>query len=616
MLHIVTTPLSRVRGHFSFRPASRLSATAPYQEQLFMSHRLHLHSIQPFSALRETFREGYSVADLYRDIMAGITVGIIAIPLSMALAIASGIPPQYGLYTAIIAGILIPLTGGSRYSISGPTAAFVVILYPVAQQFGLSGLLIASLMAGIMMIIMALSRLGRLIEYIPEPVTLGFTSGIAVVIATLQMKDFLGLQLDEMPEKYIDKVAALGHALPTLMLPEFAIGATTLIVLVLWPRLRIPIPGHLPAVAIGVLLSLVLTSTGFDIQTIGSRFSYELLDGTVGQGIPPALPEFNWPWLQPGPDGELIDWDFHKLTELIPIAFSIAMLGAIESLLCAVVLDGMSGTRHHSNVELLGQGIGNIVTPWFGGITATAAIARSAANYRAGAKSPIAGVIHGLVVLASLLILAPWLAYIPMASMAAMLLMVAWNMSEAPKVVSLLKKAPTSDILVLVTCFSLTVMIDMVVAISFGIILASILFMRDIAQMTRVTDVSDNRKHVPAILPEDWAVYKISGPLFFAAADRIFSEILEISKDKHHIVLYMDAVPILDAGGLSSLNHFLDEKFQDDAFVIIADLQFQPLKNIAKAGLKPIDNKLVFTPTLAEAIELASAKVITDNAAP
>jgi len=575
---------------------------------------MHLHSLQLFSALRETFKEGYSVAKLYRDIMAGVTVGIIAIPLSMALAIASGVPPQYGLYTAIIAGILIPLTGGSRYSISGPTAAFVVILFPVAQQFGLSGLLIASLMAGVMLIGMALTRLGRLIEYIPEPVTLGFTSGIAVVIATLQMKDFLGLQLEEMPEKYIDKVLALSHALPSYVLPEVAIGALTLTVLILWPRLRIPVPGHLPAVAIGVLLSLLLTAYGFDIDTIGSRFHYLLPDGSSGQGIPPVMPEFNWPWLQPGPDGKPIEWDFHKLTQLIPIAFSIAMLGAIESLLCAVVLDSMSGKRHHSNVELLGQGVGNLIAPWFGGITATAALARSAANYRAGAQSPIAAVIHGLVVLASLLVLAPWLAYIPMASMAAMLLMVAWNMSEAPKVMELLKKAPAGDILVLLTCFSLTVMIDMVVAISFGIVLASLLFMRDIAQMTKVTDVSDSRKQVPQALPEEWGVYKISGPLFFAAADRIFSEISFISAEKRCIVLYMDAVPILDAGGLSALNRFLDDQFKKEGFVIIADLQFQPLKNIAKAGLKPIEKQLAFTPTLAEALEIASAKAVISDA--
>ncbi|WP_428035363.1 C4-dicarboxylic acid transporter DauA [Amphritea sp.] len=579
-----------------------------------MSQRMHLHSLQLFSALRETFKEGYSAAKLYRDIMAGITVGIIAIPLSMALAIASGVPPQYGLYTAIIAGILIPLTGGSRYSISGPTAAFVVILFPVAQQFGLSGLLIASLMAGVMLVGMALSRLGRLIEYIPEPVTLGFTSGIAVVIATLQMKDFLGLQLEEMPEKYIDKVLALSHALPSYVLPEVAIGALTLTVLILWPRLRLPVPGHLPAVAVGVALSLLLTTLGYDIDTIGSRFHYLLPDGTAGQGIPPVLPEFNWPWLQPGPDGKPIEWDFHKLAQLVPIAFSIAMLGAIESLLCAVVLDSMSGKRHHSNVELLGQGVGNLITPWFGGITATAALARSAANYRAGAQSPIAAVIHGLVVLASLLILAPWLAYIPMASMAAMLLMVAWNMSEAPKVMELLKKAPTGDILVLLTCFSLTVLIDMVVAISFGIVLASLLFMRDIAQMTKVTDVSDSRKQVPEPLPEEWGVYKISGPLFFAAADRIFSEISFISAEKRCVILYMDAVPILDAGGLSALNHFLADKFKQGHFVIIADLQFQPLKNIAKAGLKPIEERLAFTPTLAEALEIASAKAIASAA--
>lgn len=577
-----------------------------------MPHRLHLRSIKPFSALREAFKEGYDSGKLYRDLMAGITVGIIAIPLAMALAIASGVPPQYGLYTAIIAGILIPITGGSRYSISGPTAAFVVILYPVAQQFGLSGLLIASLMAGVMLVAMALSRLGRLIEYIPEPVTLGFTSGIAVVIATLQIKDFFGLQLSDMPETYIDKIAVLINSFPTFALPELSIGVATLLVLILWPKLRLPIPGHLPAVAIGVALSLFLISLDLDIDTIGSRFSYQLADGSQGQGIPPILPEFNWPWLQPGPDGELIDWDFEKLTKLIPIAFSIAMLGAIESLLCAVVLDGMSGKRHHSNVELLGQGIGNLVTPWFGGITATAAIARSATNYRAGAYSPIAAVIHSLVVLASLLALAPLLAYIPMASMAAMLLVVAWNMSEAPKVLELLKKAPTGDILVLITCFSLTVMIDMVVAISFGIVLASLLFMRDIAQMTRVIDIRDNRKHVPKKLPDQWGAYKISGPLFFAAADRIFSELAERSKEQPNIILYMDAVPILDAGGFSALNHFLEDKFKSKSFVIIADLQFQPLKNIARAGLQPVDKQLIFTSTLAEAIWMANSKEIFD----
>jgi len=282
------------------------------------------------------------------------------------------------------------------------------------------------------------------------------------------------------------------------------------------------------------------------------------------------------------------------------------MLGAIESLLCAVVLDGMTRKRHHSNGELLGQGIGNLVAPLFGGITATAALARSAANFRAGAQSPLSSAIHALTVLASLLVLSPWLAYIPMASMAALLLMVAWNMSEAHKVVELVKKAPLSDVLVLLSCFLLTVLVDMVVAITFGILLASVLFMRDIAQMTKVSDISQTPKHVPTPLPKDWAVYKINGPLFFAAADRVFTELEQLSADKRVVVLYMDAVTLIDAGGLSAFNRYLEALKPKGTQLIVADLQFQPLKTFAKAQIKPIDQRLVFTPTLTEAVSMAS----------
>ncbi len=578
-----------------------------------MPHRSHLTRVQAFSALRECIREGYGTRQFGADLMAGMTVGLIAIPLAMALAIASGVAPQYGLYTAIFGGLIIALTGGSRFSVSGPTAAFVVILFPIAQKFGLSGLLVASLMAGAILVILALGRLGRLIEYIPEPVTLGFTSGIAVVIATLQIKDFLGLPVTAMPETYIGKVGVLVEALPHLDAQNLLIGAITLAVLTLWPRLRIPVPGHLPAVMAGVISSLLVAYWGDGVDTIGTRFHYTLANGISGQGIPPVLPEFTWPWLQPGPDGTPVDWSLDRVISLLPSAFSIAMLGAIESLLCAVVLDGMSSRRHHSNGELLGQGVGNLIAPLFGGIPATAAIARSAANYRAGAQSPIASVIHALVVLGSLLILAPWLAYIPMASMAAMLMVVAWNMSEAHKAVEILKKAPVSDILVLVTCFTLTVLVDMVVAISFGIILASVLFMRDIAQMTRVTDISASRKHVPVPLSEEWGVYKINGPVFFAAADRVFSELSLLSETKKGVILYMDAVPILDAAGLAAFRRFIDSKIGSDTLLITADLQFQPLKAIAKAHIEPIDRRLQFTPTLSEAVWMAGSKVIFND---
>ncbi|KEA61720.1 putative sulfate permease [Marinobacterium lacunae] len=544
------------------------------------------------------------------DLVAGVTVGIIAIPLSMALAIASGVRPENGLYTAIIAGFLIALTGGSRYSISGPTAAFVVILYPVSQSFGLAGLLLASVMAGLILIALALARLGRLIEYIPESVTLGFTAGIAIVIATLQVPDLLGLSSEGLSSHYSEKVLELVHRAPAWQWPEALVAATTLAVLVFWPRLRLPIPGHLPALLLGTGLALWLNQNGASIETIGSRFSFELPDGSLGQGIPPILPGFEWPWLHAGPDGQPFELSWSAMRELLPAAFSIAMLGAIESLLCAVVLDGMTGYRHHANGELLGQGIGNLVTPFFGGITATAAIARSAANYRAGARSPLAGIIHALVVLAGLLLLAPLLAYLPMASMAALLLIVAWNMSEAPKVVELLRRAPLGDVLVLLCCLSLTVLFDMVIAISTGIVLASLLFMRDIAGMTRVNDISEQRKHVPGELPEGWRVIKVTGPLFFAAADRVFEEVLAMSKPGAGLVLYMDGVPLLDAGGLSAFARFQGQCERMGIRLVVADLQFQPLRALARAGVKPVVGLLSFTPTLSAALdELAEASV-------
>ncbi|KDE41308.1 putative sulfate permease [Nitrincola lacisaponensis] len=571
------------------------------------SSRARLHSLGVASALRETFREGYSRRDFAGDLTAGVTVGIIAIPLAMALAIASGVKPEYGLYTAIIAGFLIALTGGSRYSISGPTAAFVVILYPVTQSFGLGGLLVATLMSGVILVALALARLGRLIEYIPESVTLGFTSGIAIVIAVLQLRDFFGLQLASIPESFIERLWMLIAALPQLNWANTAVALLTLLVLIFWPRLKLPVPGHLPALLGGTFLAWLLIQMGLDVDTIGSRFSYELPDGTQGKGIPPFLPSFEWPWRQPGPDGMPLEWSWAMMRELLPAAFSIAMLGAIESLLCAVVLDGMSGRRHHANGELLGQGIGNLAAPFFGGITATAAIARSATNYKAGARSPLSSMIHALVVLAGLLVLAPWLSWLPMASMAALLVMVAWNMSEAHKVVALLKRAPVGDILVLLTCMSLTVLFDMVLAISVGIVMASLLFMRDLAGMTRFQDVSAQRKHVPQGLPEGWVVLKLSGPLFFAAAERVFDELAEQVAGRRGVVLYMDGVPLLDAGGINGFDRFSRFCAEQQLQLVVADLQFQPLRAMARAGIQPTDC-LSFTATLEEALNSLNAK--------
>ena len=406
-----------------------------------MSHRAHLFSLRPAHALRESLAEGYDARRFGRDLAAGITVGLIAIPLSMALAIASGVAPQYGLYTAIIGGFLIALLGGSRFSISGPTAAFVVILYPVAQEHGLTGLLIATMMAGAMLILMALLRLGRLIEYIPPPVTLGFTAGIAVVIATLQIKDLLGLPLESLPASYPGKLAALAGALGDVHGASLAVALATLAVLLLWPRLKTPLPPHLPAVLVGGALAAWFNQQGAAVPTIASRFHYVLDNGLTGQGIPPVLPELAWPWARGAEamSGAAL-WDL--AVSLVPTAFAIAMLGAIESLLCAVVLDGMTGRRHSANSELLGQGVGNLVVPLFGGITATAAIARSAANYKAGAQTPVAAMLHALVVLLAMVALARWLGYLPMPAMAALLLLVAWNMSEAPKAVRLVRRGP------------------------------------------------------------------------------------------------------------------------------------------------------------------------------
>jgi len=567
-----------------------------------MSHRAHLFSLRFAHALRETIAEkSYRLPALYKDVVAGITVGIIAIPLAMALAIASGVAPQYGLYTAVIAGFIIPLSGGSRYSVSGPTAAFVVILYPVVQQYGLAGLMITTMLAGALLIMMSVLRMGRYIEYIPASVTLGFTAGIAVVIATMQIKDFFGLTLT-MPEHFIDKVAALVAAIPTLSPWTLITGLSTLAVLQLWPYLKTSISAYLPAVLAGGVVAFVLDQQGHAVATINSTFSFVLPDGTSGLGIPPLLPDFQWPWLrsQPGELPLVFSWPLAQ--DLLASAFAIAMLGAIESLLCAVVLDGMTGTRHSANSELFGQGLGNIIAPLFGGITATAAIARSAANFRAGAQSPVASMVHAVVVLLSLIFLTRLLGYLPMASMAALLLMVAWNMSEAPKAVQLIRTAPGSDIAVFFTCFSLTVLFDMVIAITAGIVLSSLLFMKQIAEMTTVRDVTENKKLIDVEVPSNWQIFKINGPLFFAAADRIFGELALHCENKRGLVLYLDGVSLLDAGGVAALTKFLSKCRASGTLVLLADLQFQPLKTLARAGFKPEVGVCAIYPTLADAL--------------
>nr|WP_024561732.1 C4-dicarboxylic acid transporter DauA [Franconibacter pulveris] len=548
--------------------------------------------IMPFRALVDAcWREKYTLSRFSRDVIAGVTVGIIAIPLAMALAIGSGVPPQYGLYTSAIAGMVIALSGGSRFSVSGPTAAFVVILYPVAQQFGLAGLLMATLLSGLFLVLFGLARFGRLIEYIPLSVTLGFTSGIGITIATMQIKDFLGLEMAHVPEHYLQKVGALAMALPTVNTGDAAIGIVTLAVLILWPRLGIRLPGHLPALLAGCAVMGVVNLLGGEVATIGSRFHYVLANGAHGHGIPPLLPQLVLPWNLPGSTFTL-SWD--SLQALLPAAFSMAMLGAIESLLCAVVLDGMTGTKHNANSELIGQGFGNLVAPFFGGITATAAIARSAANVRAGATSPVSAVIHALLVLLALLALAPLLSWLPLSAMAALLLMVAWNMSEAHKVVNLLRRAPRDDIIVMLICMSLTVLFDMVIAISVGIVLASLLFMRRVARMTRTVPLN-------VALADDVLAVRVTGPLFFAAAEGVFSPLLQQAEGKRVVVMQWDAVPVLDAGGLDALQRFI-ERLPQGCELRICQLEFQPLRTLARAGVQPIPGRLAFFPDQASAL--------------
>jgi len=568
-----------------------------------MPHRAHLFSLRIAHALREALQEApYGMAGARRDLLAGVSVGLVAIPLAMALAIACGVPPQYGLYSAIVAGFITPLCGGSRYSVSGPTAAFVVILYPIVQQYGLAGLLVATVLAGGMLVLLAVFRMGRYIEYIPRAVTLGFTGGIAIVIAVLQLPDFLQLKTGPLPVHFIDKLVVILGQVSAAQFPALALGLATLAIMLWWPRLGTGIPPHLPALVLAGVASWLLDGMGVHVATIGNTFEYLAPDGSLAAGIPPGLPDFQWPWnrVLPGEPTLVPGWKVAQ--DLLSAAFAIAMLGAIESLLCAVVLEGMSGRKHSANSELLGQGLGNIVAPFFGGVTATAALARSATNYKAGAGTPVAAAIHALVVLLAVLTLAPVLAWLPMAGMAALLLVVAWNMSEAHKAVALVRRAPRADVVVFFTCLSLTVLFDMVVAITAGVVLAALHFMRQMAEMTRLSEIGGNPKYVPGQLPAGWGVFRISGPLFFAAADRIFGELTLLAAERKGIVLSLEGVTILDAGGLAAFDKFVSHCRKRETRLYLADFEFQPLKTLARSGFKP-DQLITFTfSSLAEAI--------------
>jgi SulP family sulfate permease len=565
----------------------------------------------PAAALRAVLAAGYSRADLRADVLAGIVVGMVALPLAMALAIAVGVAPQHGLYTTIVAGGLVALLGGSRMQVTGPTAAFIVILAPIYGRFGLAGLLMSGLLGGILLIGMGLGRLGQFIEYIPHPVTTGFTAGIATVIATLQLKDFFGLHLAKMPDAYAEKVAALWHARGTFSVADLGIGCLTLAMLLGLPRLTRRVPAALVAlpVAAAVAVAVEHLLPGIAISTLARRF-HTTIGGRVFDGVPPLPPLPGLPWRAPGPDGHAFVLSLGTLRDLIPGAFAVAMLGGIESLLSAVVADGLTGTRHDPDAELLAQGIGNIVAPFFGGIPATGAIARTATNIRSGARSPIAATVHALVVLAAVAALAPLIGLLPMAAMAALLLLVAWNMSEVKHFGHVLRVAPRSDVLVLLTCFGLTVAFDMVIAVAVGVVLAALLFMRRMAELTRVSLAGGGQGDSPPEiglppLPKGVAIYEIAGPMFFGAAQRATSRLSATSELARVLIIRLDKVPAMDATGLVAFESALGQLRRAGCQAILCGLQSQPAALLARAKIAGGPGLLAAYADLPAAVEAA-----------
>jgi sulfate permease, SulP family len=550
--------------------------------------------------LRKRLREGYTAKDFRADLLASLVVGIVALPLSMALAIGAGVPPQHGLYTAIIAGVLCALLGGTRFQVTGPTAAFVVILLPIVHKFGLGGLLVAGMMAGVMLVAMGLARLGRLMQFVPHPVTTGFTAGIAVVIAAFQLKDIMGVQLPR-TEGTLEYLGAVWDARGAANYWDVGIAALTIILLLVVPKALKRIPAPLVAlVAVSLLVALLdALVPSFHATTIASKFQYELGGETHG-GIPPLPPLPVVPWLQ----GEhALALDYATIRELLPAAFAIAMLGAIESLMSAVVADGMSNTEHDPNSELIALGIANIVCPFFGGIAATGALARTATNIRAGARSPFAAALHGVFILACTIALAPLVGYLPMAALAGLLIIVARNMSEARHFVRLARIAPRSDVMVMLTCFFLTVMFDMVVAVTFGVLLAALMFMRRMASMTQTVlkSFTDQKFEVPAGV----RVYEIAGPLFFGAAKTAMNALHTAGGKEHTVILSMQHVPTMDATGLVALESVLDRLRRSSIKVIFAGLTPEVSEILDRAGIKRESGKLAYAPDVETAISMA-----------
>jgi sulfate permease, SulP family len=531
---------------------------------------------------------GYTRAQALRDVTAGVIVGIVALPLAIAFAIASGLSPEYGLYTAIVAGFLISALGGSRVQIGGPTGAFVVIVYGIVQQYGAAGLMVATMMAGVILVIMGVVRLGAAIKFIPFPVTTGFTAGIAVVIASSQVGDLLGLAIaGGVPAEFLHKWAVYAEHLGTVNVQAIAIAALALIILVGWPHVSRKIPA--PFVVI-VACALIVRVLGLEVETIGSRF------GELRIGLPaPRMPEMS----------------FALVRELVPAAFTIALLGAVESLLSAVVADGMVGTRHRSNVELVGQGVANIVAPLFGGMPATGAIARTATNVRSGGRTPVAGMVHAVVLLAIGIFFGRLVGYIPLAALASILLMVAYHMSDWRTFVGEFS-GPRSDVAVLLTTFLLTVLVDLTVAIEAGMVLAAFLFMRRMAEVTNISAVSREFTDdavagpggEPLMLPPGVLVYEINGPFFFGAAEKFKDTLGSIDDRPRVLILRMRAVPAIDSTALNALRELVRRARKDGTRVIIAEIHAQPMVVLGRSYLLDEIGEENIVGTVAEAVEL------------
>lgn len=497
----------------------------------------------------------YTPKILKDDLVAGLVVSLVALPLAMALAIAVGLPPRHGLYTAIVAGVVAGIFGGSMVQVSGPTAAFVVIVAPIVRDFGLHGLIWCEIMAGIMLLVMGFARLGKLIHYVPYPVVLGFTAGIAVTIATLALNDLFGLGIVDLKGAFVQKALMIFAQMPQTDFADLAVGLATLCAIFLFPKVSTKIPAPAAGILVGLLVSWALTSCGFHIETLNTRFSYTDAAGVLQQGIQPYPPVLHYP----GDGDNLFALPTYKEFRLLfHSALVVAALAALESLLSASVADSMTRTRHDPNAELNGIGLANIFSGLAAGIPATGAIARTAANIQAGGKTPVAAITHALLILLYVVTLAPWISYTPMAALAALLIFVSWRMAHFHQLARIVQIAPRSDIVVLLTCFTLTVFIDMVAGVTVGMVMASLLFMTRVAEATHL-HVSEPGK--PDIahgdLPEGTMVYRMEGPLFFGSIDKMLEGAEAIPDSVNRLVIDLMHVPVIDMTGMVGMKTFL-----------------------------------------------------------